>query len=91
MFALHELRCALPDHHTGRHRIPGRYARQDGSVCDTEAFHTVDLQSAIDDRHPVPPHFRRPGLMPKGRKSIPKEALQVLYRLREQADGQTGK
>src|SRR5262249_54840384 len=77
VLVLQEFRGALADYYAGRHRIAGRYARQNRSVCNTEALHAVDLQSAVDNRHFYPAHFRRPGLMPEGAESVPKKAFQI--------------
>src|SRR5215471_16248530 len=67
----------LTDHHAGRHRVAGRYTRQDGSIGDTETIHTVDLQFAIDHRHCVAAHLRTARLMPEGAQPVAKEPLQL--------------
>ena len=55
--------------------LPGRYTRHYGSICDTQALHTVDLQFAIDYRHSIAAHFCRARLMLEGAKPVAKETL----------------
>ena len=63
--------------HDGRHRVAGRYARHNGSICNTEARHTVDLQFAIDHRHGITAHFCGARLAPEGAKPVAKETFQL--------------
>src|SRR5262245_13788722 len=67
----------LADHNAGRHRVAGRYAGHDGSIRNTEAVHTVDLQLAIDHRHRIAAHFCGATLMPEGAEPVAEKPLQL--------------
>ncbi len=55
-----ESRRLLAYHNAGRHCVAGRYTRHNGSICNTEAVHAVDLQLAIDHRHCIQAIFAVP-------------------------------
>src|SRR6516165_3135353 len=64
---------ALADDDAGRHRVAGRHPRQNGSIRNTKAIDTVDLQLSIDHRHRITAHFRSAGLMPVRNEPISKD------------------
>src|SRR6516162_847994 len=73
---------ALADDDAGRHRVAGRHPRQNGSIRNTKAIDTVDLQLSIDHRHRITAHFRSAGLMPVRNEPISKELLQLWHAYR---------
>lgn len=73
-----EGRRPLADHDAGRHRVACGYAWHDGGVGDAKAFHPIDLQRAVHDRHGVAAHLRRAGLVPEGAKPVTKEPIELL-------------
>src|SRR6516225_1763401 len=67
----------LSDHDASRHRVPGRDARHDRGVGDTQAVHAVDAELAVNDGHFIAAHFGRAGLMPKGGYRVSRETLEL--------------
>lgn len=68
--------CRLLAYNNARcHGVPGRYTRQNGSICNTESLHSVDFQFAIDHRHLIGTHLCRTALMPECAKPVAKETL----------------
>jgi len=71
--------CALADDDAGRHRVAGRYPRQNGSIRNTKAIDAVNPQLSIDHRHRITAHFGSAGLMPVRNEPISEELLQFCH------------
>src|SRR5215471_6097105 len=61
---------AFTDDHAGRHGVSSCHARHDGPVSNTEVIDSIDLESAIDNRHGIASHLGSTGLMRIARQGL---------------------
>src|SRR5262249_14347792 len=77
MLHLQNLCGTLANDDTGRHGVASCDAWHDRSIRNTQVFHPIDTQIAIDHRHEVSTHLRGAGLVPVGHDGVADEVFQL--------------